>query len=1340
VSPTTRSIRTRFQPRSLVVLLVALLMAIGVVQFGSFSRAHSSAAFTPGNLVIYRVGDGSAALASSATAVFLDEYTTSGGSPVQSIAMPTTVNGSNKRLTASGTATSEGLMTLSTDGQYLTATGYDAALGTASITTSASSTVNRVIARVDSGGTVDTTTALTDISASNAGNPRSVISTNGTDLWMDGSVGGIRYTTLGATTSTQLSTTVTNLRQTNIFGGQLYVSDSSGTAVRLGTVGSGTPTTSGQTITNLPGFPTTGSPYGFFFADLDSGVAGLDTLYVADDTANVIQKFSLVSGTWTANGTKALATVRGLTGVASGSSVTLYVTNGSTLQTLTDTSGYNATITGTLTSIATAGANTAFRGVAFAPSSGSPTPTPTPTGTPTATPTPTPTPTPVAIHDIQGNGNTSPLSGSVTTTGIVTGLRSNGFFIQEPDATVDADPNTSEGIFVFTSSAPPAAAVVGNLVQVAGTISEFIPSADPFSPSQTELTSPTVSLLSSGNPLPTPHTITAGETQVNDYNNLEKYEGMRVSVPSLTAISGTQGTVTESSATSVSTGIFYGVIIGVPRPFREPGIELPDTVPTPYPSGAAPANVPRFDFNPERLRVNSKALGGAAIDVTSVGSGATITNITGPLDYGFRTYTIDVDPPSVTPAPSVSGVGSAVPVPTPTATELTIASFNMERFFDTTNDPATSDVVLTQAAFDGRLNKASLAIRNVLNSPDVIGVEEMEAGLSVDNSILQAVADKVNTDAGTPNDYQAYLARGNDPGGINVGFLVRSSRVAVFTVTQYNKNEQWVDPTDSVSKNLNDRPPLVLRATIPQVGGTFSFTVIANHLRSLNGVDDLTSAHTRVKKQKEAESLATLIHSFETNGDPNQVAPYDNNIVSLGDYNAFEFNDGYCDVVGTVLGAPAPADQVVQPTATISTNMFDLIGFVTTSQKYSYSFDGDAQAIDHELVNRSMLARFTRLAYGRMDADFPEAFRNDTNRPERLSDHDPSVAYFDLILAPTAANGSISGRITDNGGAPVAGAVINVSGTQNRKTITDANGNYHFDNVETNGFYTVTPSRANYVFSPANRSLSQVGSKTEAVFSASSTGDAANPLDLAEYFVRQQYVDLLGREPDEGGFNYWSDQINQCGGDSGCVSAQRRDVAAAFFIEREFQQTGSFIYDMYAGALGRKPAFAEYSADRQQVIGGPTLEAEKTTFAQSFVQRAEFVQKYQANTRADSFVDALIQNAQTSGVDLSSERASLINAYNGAGSTIESRASVMRAIADNATFKQAQYNPAFVLTEYFAYLRRDVDQGGYDFWLNVLNNGDPGNYRGMVCSFVTSTEYQRRFSAVVSHSNSECGR
>ena len=119
----------------------------------------------------------------------------------------------------------------------------------------------------------------------------------------------------------------------------------------------------------------------------------------------------------------------------------------------------------------------------------------------------------------------------------------------------------------------------------------------------------------------------------------------------------------------------------------------------------------------------------------------------------------------------------------------------------------------------------------------------------------------------------------------------------------------------------------------------------------------------------------------------------------------------------------------------------------------------------------------------------------------------------------------MTGRIVDQNGNPVEGAVVRLDGTQNRKFITDANGNYRFDNVETNGFYTVRPSRANYSFSPAERSFSQLGNSTDAAFTATPAGGFGNPLDTPEYFVRQHYLDFLGREPDETGFNFWSDQI-----------------------------------------------------------------------------------------------------------------------------------------------------------------------------------------------------------------------
>jgi hypothetical protein len=350
------------------------------------------------------------------------------------------------------------------------------------------------------------------------------------------------------------------------------------------------------------------------------------------------------------------------------------------------------------------------------------------------------------------------------------------------------------------------------------------------------------------------------------------------------------------------------------------------------------------------------------------------------------------------------------------------------------------------------------------------------------------------------------------------------------------------------------------------------------------------------------------------------------------------------------------------------------------------------------------------------------------------------ISITDDPIGPTSTSGVISGRILANDGTALSGAVVRLDGAQSRKTITDVNGNYRFDNVETSGFYTVTPSRVNFAFMPEQRSFSQLGNNTEAIFAALTLSETANPLDTPEYFVRQQYVDLLGREPDESGFNYWSDRILECTSDVACVNARRRDVAAAFFIAKEFQQTGSFIYGIYVGSLGRSPLYTEFSSDRQQVIGGANLDAEKQAFAESFVQRAEFVAMYQAQTSKESFVDALLDSVQSSGINLNDQRESLISKYSAGASLQESRALVVRGLTESSAFKQAEYNAAFVRTEYFGYLKRDPEPDGNNFWLDVLNNREPGNFRAMVCSFITSMEYQRRFSAIVSHNNGECGQ
>jgi uncharacterized protein len=607
---------------------------------------------------------------------------------------------------------------------------------------------------------------------------------------------------------------------------------------------------------------------------------------------------------------------------------------------------------------------------------------------PSCEPPPPPTCTPdMTIAAVQGSGQTSPVVGNtVSVEGIVTGRittgSARGFFVQMPEGE-DADPATSDGIFVFTGNAtPPANAQVGNEVCVTGRVAEF-PSAPPLSQSLTEITQHTVvTLISTGNTPPAAITLTAADTPPDAYGALERYEGMRVHVASLTVVAPTDGFVNEPAATSTSDGVFYGVIEDVARPFREPGLDIFDVLPA-----GAPATIPRFDSNPERLRVDSDILGGPQLNVAA---GQTVTNLTGPLYFTFRTYAIYADAAGT---PAVSGAAAAMPLPLPTLREFTVASTNLERFFDTVNDPDTGDPVLTADALERRLAKISLAIRTVLQSPDIIGVMETENQVA-----LQTIADRVNADTvGSSPNYQAFVIEGNDVGGIDVGLLVKTSRVTVVDVEQVGKDATWVNP-DGETETLNDRPPLVLRAEVTLPAGTLPVTVIANHTRSLIGIEDPSDgSRVRAKRRAQAEFLATYIQM-------RQMANPQERILSIGDYNAFQFTDGYVDVIGTIRGQPAPATDVTLASLDlVNPDLMDAIEAVPPSQRYSYVFDGNAQVLDHVLLNPPALANLTRIVIAHNNADFPEVLRNEETRPERYSDHDVPVAYFQLMPEDVSA-------------------------------------------------------------------------------------------------------------------------------------------------------------------------------------------------------------------------------------------------------------------------------------------------------------------------------------------------
>jgi hypothetical protein len=337
-----------------------------------------------------------------------------------------------------------------------------------------------------------------------------------------------------------------------------------------------------------------------------------------------------------------------------------------------------------------------------------------------------------------------------------------------------------------------------------------------------------------------------------------------------------------------------------------------------------------------------------------------------------------------------------------------------------------------------------------------------------------------------------------------------------------------------------------------------------------------------------------------------------------------------------------------------------------------------------------------------------------------------------LAAVPTAAPATISGQITTPNGQPLAGVTIRMSGAGSRKTITDSNGSYRFENVDTNNFYTVTPSRVNYSFNPDNHSFSLTGNVTNAGFTA--TPDAvvvANPVDVSEYFVRQHYLDFLGREPDESGFNFWSDQILECGSDSNCVERRRINVSAAYFLSIEFQETGGLIDGLYRASYDRRPFYAEFLPDtgivaRDVIVGrgdwARQLEANKQAFVDAWVQRPAFRAVYDGLGN-EAFVDTLISHT---GGGFNGDRNALAS---GLASGSLTRAAVLRQVAENEGFTRAKSNQMFVMMEYFGYLRRDPDESGYQFWLNKLNQFG-GNFEQaeMVKAFITSGEYRARFS------------
>lgn len=555
--------------------------------------------------------------------------------------------------------------------------------------------------------------------------------------------------------------------------------------------------------------------------------------------------------------------------------------------------------------------------------------------------------TPVTIAQIQGPGQASPYAGSSTATvgNIVTAIAVDGFYIQTPDANVDADPLTSEGVFVFTGSgAKPAigdeVSVVGNLIEYFG-FTEFSGGVS-------------YTVTASGLPLPTPAPLdetTPAPNIPEPSMEMERYEGMLISL--------------DDGFVSGPTNRFGDVFVTASgeRALREPGIISPGL-----------PSLPVWDGNPEMFELNPD---GAGLPNLDIASGSTVDAV-GVITYSFGDYqllpiALEVTPPAQFPRP----------VRDREELEFTVGSLNMLRlFFESPNPDAFAD----------RLNKFSLLIRDVMGSPDILAVQEVGS-----IEVLEALAAKINGDDSSVN-YTSYLIEGNDIGGIDVGFMVRNS-IDVLGTTQLLADSTFELPDGRIIP-LHDRPPFLIDAVYQAGHLPFPIQVMVVHNRSFNGSEDPEDGEwIRDKRFGQAAEIAQAIQDIQT-------TQTDTRLVVTGDFNAYQFTDGYVDSVGIIAGdldpagALKPGVDLVNPDMNIRTNS------LPEEERYSFIFDGNGNALDHMLTSEGLDEYVTGVQYARANADAYNSAYNDPTTPLRASDHDGLVLYV------------MSERDTDGDGLP----------------------------------------------------------------------------------------------------------------------------------------------------------------------------------------------------------------------------------------------------------------------------------------------------------------------------------
>ena len=442
-----------------------------------------------------------------------------------------------------------------------------------------------------------------------------------------------------------------------------------------------------------------------------------------------------------------------------------------------------------------------------------------------------------------------------------------------------------------------------------------------------------VTITSSNNPLPEVITLdenTVLKTQPLAINALERFESMLVTF---------KGIVTGPTDK-------YGdaaVVVGNNRAFREPGILYPGK-----------NGLPIFDGNAEIFEISPDALSGKNVELF-VGQQVFAF---GPLAYSFGDYQVWPTALTIGEQPTILNR-----VRDKTENEMTVGSLNMYR---------PSQIA---DKYEVRLAKLSQFVRTVMNSPDILAVSE------VDNLVvLKKIADKINKEDNKVN-YRPYLVEGNDYGGIDVGFLVRDT-VETDQIVQLGKSTQFT--YEGKSKWLNDRPPLLFKGRMKSASNDFPIQVLVVHNRSLNKVD--TSERVRAKRLAQAQFVANAIQTI-------QSKEANVNLVVTGDFNAYQFSDGYVDVLGQITGTAVKNDNLLWQPSPVSPQLTNQVSLLNKKEQYSFVYQGSAQVLDHILTSQHLTPFVNHVVYARGNADAPAALVNDGNNAMRSSDHDGIVMF-----------------------------------------------------------------------------------------------------------------------------------------------------------------------------------------------------------------------------------------------------------------------------------------------------------------------------------------------------------